>query len=115
MAIDTKAGSDPPPTVINEANCVGTEKTISQCPQDGSHICLNLGAGVICPQLVKGNNHLLFNNIHDNHGLTFLFSTIDHEGSGNTVTQNLESYPLPQLSILNFLITIWIFLIIILL
>ena len=33
--------------------------------------------------------------------------------SGSTVAQNLESYPLPQLPILNFLITIWIFLIII--
>ena len=66
MAIDTRAGPDPPPTVIKEANCVGTEESISQCPQDNSHICLNLGAGVICPQPVKGNNHLLFNNIHDN-------------------------------------------------
>ena len=62
MVIDTKAGSDPPPTVIKEANCVGTEESISQCPQDNSHICLNLGAGVICPQPVKGNNHLLFND-----------------------------------------------------
>ena len=46
MAIDTRAGSDPPPTVIKKANCVGTEESISQCPQDNNHVCLNLGAGV---------------------------------------------------------------------
>ena len=61
-AIDTEV-ADPPPTVIKKANCVGTEESISQCPQDNNHVCLNLGAGVICPQPVKGNIHLLFNNI----------------------------------------------------
>ena len=59
MAIDTRAGSDPLPTVIKEANCVGNEESISQCPQDNSHTCLNLGAGVICPQPIKGNTYFL--------------------------------------------------------
>ena len=66
MAIDTRVGSDPPPTVLSEVECVGTEESISQCPHDNNHVCITRGAGVICPQPVKGNNHLLFNNIHDN-------------------------------------------------
>ncbi len=57
VAIDTRVGQDAPPTVLKEVNCVGTEESISQCPQDNTHACLNLGAGVICPILIRGNNH----------------------------------------------------------
>ena len=56
VAIDTRVGQDRPPIVIKKANCAGTEESISQCPQDDNHQCLNLGAGVICPLLVRGNN-----------------------------------------------------------
>ena len=49
VAIDTRVERDPPPTVINKVDCVGTEEVISHCPQDNSHMCLNPSAGVICP------------------------------------------------------------------
>ncbi len=56
VVIDTRVLPGAPPTVLNEVNCVGTEESISQCPQDNSRECYNLGAGVICPILIRGNN-----------------------------------------------------------
>ena len=36
-------------TFLMRVDCVGTEINISQCPQDNNHICIEPGAGVICP------------------------------------------------------------------
>ena len=49
VAIHISVEQDPPPIVINKVDCVGTEEVISHCPQDNSHVCLNLSAGVACP------------------------------------------------------------------
>ena len=59
VTIDTRVERNPLPIVIKQADCVGTEESISQCPQDNNHVCLNHGAGAICPLLVRGihNNH----------------------------------------------------------
>ena len=32
-----------------EINCVGTESDIDECPREVDSTCLNIGAGVICP------------------------------------------------------------------
>ena len=61
VAIDTRVGRDPPPTFVNNrVDCVGTEESISQCPQDNNDECLNTGAGVICPVQVNGSSISLF-------------------------------------------------------
>ena len=49
VAIDTRVGRDQPSTFITIVDCVGNEESISQCPQDNNGVCLNTGAGVICP------------------------------------------------------------------
>ena len=57
MAIDTRVGRDGPPAVfIKKVDCIGTEKSISQCPRDNSGVCLNTGAGVICPMQINGSS-----------------------------------------------------------
>ena len=111
MAIDTRVEQDPLPTVIQEADCVGNEDSISQCPQDNNHVCLNRGAGVICPILVRGihiiitinsfnlnRSHLniLANNIivsvssgNDSSGVHI---TTDFEGSRSTEGSSKEIY-----------------------
>ena len=52
LANDRPIGRNPPPVHLLEVNCVGTEGDINECPRDDTHVCLNSGAGVICP---KGN------------------------------------------------------------
>ena len=47
VATRSRLGRDPPPTLLNEVNCIGTENTISECPESSS-LCVRLGAGVIC-------------------------------------------------------------------
>ena len=53
VATDTSIGR-PTPTVLTKVDCVGSEESISQCPQDNSHVCLNPGAGVICLIQING-------------------------------------------------------------
>ena len=48
LATKSRLGREPPPTLLNKVNCVGTEDTISECPVSSSQ-CLAPGAGVICP------------------------------------------------------------------
>ena len=55
MAIDTKIGQDPLQTFLIKVECVGTEESISLCPQDNKRVCLDPGAGVICPIQVNGS------------------------------------------------------------
>ena len=55
VATDTRVGQDPLPTFLTKVDCVGSEETISQCPQDNNHACLNTGAGVICPIQINGS------------------------------------------------------------
>ena len=58
LATDRSVGRTPPPAHLQVVNCVGTEGDINECPRDDNHICLNLGAGVICP---NGNlNELVY-------------------------------------------------------
>ena len=54
LATQSRLGSDPPPTLVNEVNCVGTENTISECDKSSGQ-CIIPGAGVICP-VQKGNS-----------------------------------------------------------
>ena len=42
------------PTLLNEVNCIGTENTISDCPESSGQ-CLIPGAGIIC-QVQNGNS-----------------------------------------------------------
>ena len=49
VATDRSIGRNPPPVHLQEVNCIGTEGDINECPGDDAHICLNLAAGVICP------------------------------------------------------------------
>ena len=38
------------PAILEEViNCVGTEGNINECPRVVANECLNIGAGVICP------------------------------------------------------------------
>ena len=44
------SGLDPPAVPLKEViNCVGTEGNINECPRVIANECLNIGAGVICP------------------------------------------------------------------
>ena len=49
MATDRSISRDPPSIGLEKVDCIGTEDDITQCPQDDSHQCINVGAGVICP------------------------------------------------------------------
>jgi hypothetical protein len=41
---------DPPAVPLEEViNCIGTEGDIDECPREVTRECLNIGAGVICP------------------------------------------------------------------
>ena len=45
----TRLGRDPPPTVLKQLNCVGTETNIAQCTEIDRECLLLPGTGVICP------------------------------------------------------------------
>ena len=49
LATSNSIGLNPPRTFLVKVDCVGTEINISQCPQDNSRTCIELSAGVICP------------------------------------------------------------------
>ena len=48
QATRSKIGRDPPPTLLNKLECVGTETNLTQCPEDKGQ-CITPGAGIICP------------------------------------------------------------------
>jgi hypothetical protein len=44
------SGLDPLPVHLEEQiNCAGIEDDIDECPREVARECLNIGAGVICP------------------------------------------------------------------
>jgi hypothetical protein len=44
------SGLDPSPVLLEEEiNCAGTKGDIDECPREVARECLNIGAGVICP------------------------------------------------------------------
>ena len=48
QATRSKIGRNPPPTLLNKLECVGTETNLAQCPEDKGQ-CIIPGAGIICP------------------------------------------------------------------
>ena len=65
VAIYTRVGIDPLPTFLQRVDCIGSEESISQCPQDNSGECLNTGAGVICPlQINYGSSDTVISLFH---------------------------------------------------
>jgi heterodisulfide reductase subunit C len=60
------SGLDPPAVHLEEViNCVGTEGDIDECPREDARECLNIGAGVICPngEFIAYNRKLLINEL----------------------------------------------------
>ena len=49
LATDRRIERTHPPSHLQEVNCVGTEENINECSRDDTHVCLNLAAGVVCP------------------------------------------------------------------
>ena len=72
LTIRSKLGRDSPSTLLNEVHCIGTEKTISECPKSSSQCLLSGAAGVICPP--KNGNSIII-AAHSLFMLLFLVST----------------------------------------
>ena len=56
VAIDTSIGRSPPPIFLVKVDCAGSEESITECPQDNNRVCLDPGAGVVCPLRANGRS-----------------------------------------------------------